>query len=79
MSLDIRIPIGGMFSILGLILLIYGLMTGGNEMYARSLGMNVNLGWGLVMFVFGVLMLSFGLRKRAASKIHADTDRQRTC
>jgi len=64
MTLDIRIPIGGMFSILGMILVIYGLMTAGNEMYTRSLGTNVNLIWGGVMLVFGGLMLGFGLRSK---------------
>jgi hypothetical protein len=33
-------------------------------MYQRSLGMNVNLWWGLLLFVFGALMLYFG-RKAA--------------
>lgn len=67
MGLDIRIPIGGMFSILGLMMLVYGLFTHGQEMYARSLGVNVNLWWGLVMLIFGGLMLYFGVRKKAGS------------
>jgi hypothetical protein len=58
MNLDIKIPIGLMFSILGLILSIYGWVTGGDtEMYARSLGLNINVGIGLVMLVFGIFML----------------------
>ncbi len=64
MNLDIRLPIGGMFGLLGLILVIYGLLTHGAEMYQHSLGYNVNLWWGLVMLIFGVLMLVFGLRKK---------------
>ncbi len=64
MGVDIRIPIGGMFSILGLMMFVYGLLTRGNEMYARSLNVNVNLWWGLVMLVFGGLMLLFGIRKK---------------
>jgi hypothetical protein len=65
MSLDIRIPIGGMFGLLGLLLLVYGLATAGDEtMYARSLNININLLWGGVMLIFGGLMLGFGLRKR---------------
>jgi hypothetical protein len=73
MGLDIRIPIGGMFSILGLMMFVYGLFTTGDEMYARSLGVNVNLWWGLVMLIFGGLMLFFGVRQKAVPK-PASTD-----
>lgn len=78
MSLDIRIPIGGMFSILGVILVIYGLMTAGNEMYARSLGANVNLLWGGVMLVFGGLMLGFGLRSKPSPAAPSDESPRRS-
>jgi drug/metabolite transporter (DMT)-like permease len=57
MGLDIRWPIGLMFSIIGVILVVYGAVTGSDPMYQRSLGMNVNLGWGILLLVFGVLML----------------------
>ncbi len=63
MNVDIRIPIGGMFTIIGLVLAIYGLVTLGNaELYQPSQGLNVNLIWGLVMLAFGVCMLYFGSR-----------------
>jgi len=61
MGLDIRIPIGLMFSILGGLLTIYGLVSD-KAIYQRSLGINVNLGWGLVMLAFGLLMLILGRR-----------------
>lgn len=69
--IDIRLPIGGLFSILGLMLIGYGIMTHGNEMYdVKSLGYNINLWWGLVMLAFGAAMLYFGVtadsRKQAA-------------
>lgn len=58
MGLDIRWPIGLMFSLLGAMLVIYGLATGGNaELYRHSLGINVNLYWGLLLLVFGATML----------------------
>jgi len=58
MGLDIRWPIGLMFTIIGAILAIHGVATGSDtEMLKHSLGMNVNLGWGLVLLVFGLLML----------------------
>jgi hypothetical protein len=61
MKLDVRLPIGLMFSLFGAILVVYGLLSG-SAMYARSLGINVNLWWGLVLLVFGVAMLAFALR-----------------
>ncbi len=66
MGVDIRFPIGLMFAILGALLTIYGALTGSSEMYARhSLGININLWWGLPTLIFGVVMLRFGLRGMA--------------
>ena len=60
MGLDIKLPIGLMFSVLGILLTIYGLVTGSDAaMYSRSLGVNINLWVGLSMLVFGVVMLIF--------------------
>ena len=58
MGLDIKIPIGLMFSILGVILTILGLVTRGDTaMYEQALGYNVNLFSGLVMLAFGCFTL----------------------
>ncbi len=58
MGLDIKIPIGLMFCILGIILTVHGILTSGNtEMYEQSLGYNINLSSGLAMVVFGGFML----------------------
>jgi hypothetical protein len=57
MGLDIKIPIGLMFAIFGIILTIFGLTTGGDEMYEISIGANVNLISGIGMLVFGGFML----------------------
>jgi len=64
MGLDIRWPIGLMFSLVGLMLLIYGAITGGSnpELYKRSLDINVNLYWGVVLVVFGSMMLVLAWR-----------------
>ena len=67
MGLDIRMPIGLMFTIFGLLLAGYGLV-GDKTIYQRSLGININLWWGLVMLVFGIIMLTLGWRKMKASK-----------
>ena len=68
MGLDIRLPIGMMFSLLGALLVIYGLATGSTDIYASSLGLNVNLWWGLVLFLFGAVMLGFALGSRYSKK-----------
>ena len=65
MTLDLRLPIGLMFSIFGLMLVIYGLVSD-TAIYARSLGINVNLWWGLVLLAFGLAMLGLALRARSA-------------
>lgn len=64
MGLDIRLPIGMMFSLLGALLAIYGCVTNSDAMYQASLGININLVWGGVLFVFGVVMLAFALKDR---------------
>ncbi len=61
MRLDVRFPIGGMFTILGVLLTLYGLASD-QAIYARSLGVNVNLWWGLVLLVFGAVMLGLAVR-----------------
>ena len=68
MGLDIRLPIGGMFFIVGGLLTVYGLATAGDQAYEKSLYINVNLWWGLALLVFGVIFLAFGIRGAAKTK-----------
>jgi uncharacterized membrane protein YidH (DUF202 family) len=69
MQLDVRLPIGLMFVIIGVILSVYGLITWTDvAMYERSLGHNVNFWWGLFLAAFGAAMLV--LARRAAA--HGD-------
>ena len=69
MGLDIKIPIGLMFTILGLLLAIFGLATtGDSEIYRRSLDININLWTGLAMLVVGVLMLATSKRRPLRKK-----------
>ncbi|MDR0499303.1 MAG: hypothetical protein LBH03_06195 [Holophagales bacterium] len=64
MRFDLRFPIGLLFVVFGVILAIYGLVTP-ETMYVRSLGLNINLVWGIVMLIFGGIMLGLLLvRKR---------------
>jgi cytochrome c biogenesis protein CcdA len=61
---DIRIPIGLMFSILGVLITIFGFTTiSNNEMYVKSLGINVNIIMGIIMLVFGLVMLFLAFKK----------------
>ncbi|HEV3270762.1 MAG TPA: hypothetical protein VGZ93_01135 [Candidatus Methylacidiphilales bacterium] len=69
MGLDIRLPIGMMFSLLGGLLVVYGLATGSDAAtYQGSLGININFWWGLVLLAFGAVMLIFALRARFSTK-----------
>ena len=67
MGLDIRLPLGLMFALLGVLLLISGLVMD-KGIYQRSLGININFWWGLVLLVFGIIMLLLGRRKTAAMR-----------
>jgi hypothetical protein len=61
--MDVRVPIGGLLTALGVLVAGYGVATAGNpQIYAKSLAFNVNLWWGTFMLVFGLAML--GLAKR---------------
>jgi hypothetical protein len=56
MNFDLRLPIGLLFAIYGIVLAGFGLL-GDDAIYEKSLGININLLWGAVMLVFGLLML----------------------
>lgn len=73
MRLDIRIPIGSLFIVLGAILAVYGPFAGQQVYDDHSLGINVNLWWGLVMLVFGIFMFVMGRRGTSAVKTAADS------
>jgi hypothetical protein len=63
MRLDLRIPMGLMFTLTGLILTVFGAVTNGDAaLYAKSLGINANLWWGIVLLVFGLGNLVLGQR-----------------
>lgn len=65
MGFDVRAPIGLLFTLLGALLVGYGLITLDSPMYARSLGANINLEWGAVLLVFGLAMLWLARRSPA--------------
>lgn len=63
MGLDIRLPIGLLFTLVGLLLVIAGFVYSDADTLKHSLGININLWWGVGLIVFGGLMLFFALRK----------------
>jgi hypothetical protein len=62
MGLDVKLPIGLLFTIFGILLVVYG-FTSDPAIYAKSLGMNINLQWGGLMLVFGLVMLAISDKK----------------
>ena len=62
MPLDIRVPIGAMLGLMGLLLAGYGLFSD-PAIYARSLNMNINLIWGGVLIITAAILLFLGTRK----------------
>jgi hypothetical protein len=62
MGLDIRLPIGIIFTVYGAILIIYGMVADPSIFQEKSLGVNIDLWWGLAMLVFGVFMGALALR-----------------
>jgi hypothetical protein len=73
MNLDLRIPMGLMFSFVGVILAAYGAATSSNaDLYAKSLGINVNLWWGFVLLLFGQIMFHTGRRTQKRQEANQD-------
>jgi hypothetical protein len=64
MGLDIRLLIGLLFSILGLILAGFGAVSD-HGIYERSISLNLNLAWGTVLLVFAVVIVVLGNRRSA--------------
>jgi hypothetical protein len=65
MHLDVRIPLGLLFLILGLILVCFGFMSDPAIYAQHSLGRNVNLLWGSIFAVFGVIVLLISRRGKS--------------
>jgi len=67
--LDIKIPIGLMFFVFGVIITIYGFMTRNDaELYQKSFSHNVNLWMGGLMLIFGAVMLLLVKRKKSKTE-----------
>jgi hypothetical protein len=67
-ELDIRAPIGVLFTVLGVMIACYGLFGWRSAGAAGIVSdINVNLWWGLVMLVFGLVLLAMARRRMARS------------
>jgi multisubunit Na+/H+ antiporter MnhG subunit len=64
MGLDIRIPLGLIFLIIGGIMTLFGAFTRHSAIYEKSMDVNLNLGWGIVMALFGAVMFVIGRRQK---------------
>ena len=63
MRLDVRMPIGAFFVLVGVILTIYGAVTM-RDPTAAPTGVPIDLVWGLVLLAFGTLMVTLARRAR---------------
>jgi hypothetical protein len=73
MGLDIRVPLGALFTLLGALLAGFGLL-GDKSIYSQTLGINVNLDWGIVLLIFGILMLLLGLRGQSRGQAPSEDE-----
>ncbi|MGB9236599.1 MAG: hypothetical protein WCC04_19500 [Terriglobales bacterium] len=64
MQLDVRLPIGALFSVYGLILMLLGFLRDLPQRHADS-GLGINLEWGTVLLAFGLMMLLLARRRRS--------------
>jgi len=63
MFYDLRISMGMLFTLIGTVLTAFGVATRSNaDVYAKSMGIDANLWWGLVLLVFGIAALLLGRR-----------------
>jgi hypothetical protein len=74
MFYDPRVSLGMLFTLIGTILTAFGLSTRSSaDVYAKSLGIDANLWWGLVLLVFGIVVLTLGRRGQARLEEAAGT------
>ncbi len=73
MTIDIRIPLGLLFCVIGSLLIVYGTSSGGS---ARLFGtLNLNAAWGAVLLLFGLWMLVLAYRYAARLRDRAGLKR----
>jgi len=68
MGLDIRLPIGIIFSIYGVIMIAFGAFFADPAIFERSMGVNIDVWWGAAMLVFGLFMGALAWRAARAGR-----------
>jgi hypothetical protein len=64
MGLDVRLPLGLLFLAIGMLLACFGLATKGSDIYAKSMGVNLNLIWGSILMILGLLAAWLGQKPK---------------
>lgn len=73
--MDLRTPIGLLFTIVGILLTIFGSLHD-NGQYIKT-GLDIDLIWGIVLLAFGVFMLILARRTGGnAAETAAETPRE---
>jgi hypothetical protein len=72
--LDVRLPLGAMFSIFGATIGAYGAFVGGDG--RRLFGADVDVAWGGALLAFGLTMLGLAARSRSARQRAASAARE---
>lgn len=70
--MDIRLPVGAIFAIYGVMLVIWGFASGDLEARHMINGINVNVWAGAGMFIFGATMLVLARRSPSGPRSTAD-------
>ena len=63
MGFDIRIPIGALLAAIGALLAAHGLLAG-PAVGGHTMGINLNLWWGVLMLVVGATFLLLARRRQ---------------
>jgi ABC-type Fe3+-siderophore transport system permease subunit len=63
-GLDVRLPLGLLFFAIGALLAFYGLSTMGSDIYAKSMGVDLNLIWGSILALVGLITAWIGRKPK---------------
>ncbi|HTV49165.1 MAG TPA: hypothetical protein VMG59_12055 [Phycisphaerae bacterium] len=58
--MDLRLPIGIFFLLIGLVLTVYGIISPQNVIPNITQKINADLDWGILLLFFGAFMTFFG-------------------
>ena len=67
-GMDVRLPIGILFTGIGALLILAGLITSAADLRLATVGFNINLAWGAVLLVFGLAAIALSRATRDPRK-----------